>query len=64
MLNMLESALLTFCNDEDGAVTMDFVVLTSTIVLLGAAVVGAFEDETKDLANNIASNIAAVEVSP
>ncbi|MEL6837993.1 MAG: hypothetical protein AAFP85_01795 [Pseudomonadota bacterium] len=61
---MIETGILAFRNDEDGAVTLDFVVLVATIVLLGLAVVGAFDDEVIDLTNNIADNIAAVEVAP
>lgn len=64
MLKMIETGILAFRNDEDGAVTLDFVVLVATIVLLGLAVVGAFDDEVIDLTNNIADNIAAVEVAP
>ncbi|MBQ1202858.1 MAG: hypothetical protein IIX61_03495 [Loktanella sp.] len=37
MLNFIKN----FRNDEDGAVTVDFVVLTAAIVLLGLAVGGA-----------------------
>ncbi|MDX8347278.1 hypothetical protein SLH49_04685 [Cognatiyoonia sp. IB215446] len=63
-MNMIKAKLNALCDNEDGAVTLDFVVLVATIVLLGLAVVGAFDDETTALANNIASNIASVQVAP
>ena len=44
-----------FLNDEDGAITVDFVALTAAIVLLGAVVVNAFSGETVRIANNISN---------
>lgn len=41
-----------FC-DEDGAVTVDFVVLTAAICTLGLIVVGIFSDDLIGLANEI-----------
>ncbi len=64
MLDMIRSRLCAFRDNEDGIVTADFVVLLSTIALLGIAVVGTFNDEVVDLSDNIASNIASVEVTP
>ncbi|MDX8347279.1 hypothetical protein SLH49_04690 [Cognatiyoonia sp. IB215446] len=60
MLNFIKN----FRNDEDGAVTVDFVVLTAAIVLLGLAVGSAIGGAARDLGNNIASNIASVTVAP
>ena len=42
-----------FRNDEDGAVTVDFVVLTAAIVVLGLAVGGAISAGAGGLANEI-----------
>ena len=53
MLNFLK----TFRNDEDGAVTVDFVVLTAAIVVLGLAVGTALSTGAKDLANDIRDNM-------
>ena len=49
MLNFIKN----FRNDEDGAVTVDFVVLTAAIVLLGLAVGTAISNGAEDLANEI-----------
>lgn len=60
MLKFIEN----FRNDEDGAVTVDFVVLTAAIVLLGLAVGTAVGNSARLLGNNIAAEIANVEVAP
>ncbi len=50
MLNFIKN----FRNDEDGAVTVDFVVLTAAIVVLGLAVGGAISPAVlTGLANDI-----------
>ena len=53
MLKFIEN----FRNDEDGAVTVDFVVLTAAICLLGTAVVTTFSPAARDLANDIDSAV-------
>lgn len=60
MLNFIKN----FRNDEDGAVTVDFVVLTAAIVLLGLAVGSAIGGAARTLGNNIADNIASITVAP
>lgn len=55
MLNFIKN----FRNDEDGAVTVDFVVLTAAIVVLGLAVGGAVSSGAKNLANDISSDLNA-----
>ena len=42
-----------FWRDESGAVTVDFVVLTAAICLIGAVVVLGFAGGTTDLGNDI-----------
>ncbi|PXW72638.1 hypothetical protein C7964_101752 [Loktanella sp. PT4BL] len=49
MLNFIKN----FRSDEDGAVTVDFVVLTAAIVVLGLAVGAAISSGAQDLANDI-----------
>ena len=49
MLNFIKN----FRNDEDGAVTVDFVVLTAAIVVLGLAVGTAVSNGATGLANKI-----------
>lgn len=53
MLNFIKN----FRNDEDGAVTVDFVVLTAAIVVLGLAVGGAISSGAGDLANDIETSL-------
>jgi Flp pilus assembly pilin Flp len=49
MLKFIEK----FRNDEEGAVTVDFVVLTAAIVLLGLAVGAVVSRGAENLANEI-----------
>ncbi len=42
-----------FIKDEDGAITVDFVVLTAAICTLGLVVVLLFSDGATNLANEI-----------
>ena len=46
-----------FFADEDGAVTVDWVVLTAALVGLGIAVLAAVETGLDDLSNDIASEL-------
>jgi len=55
MLNFIKN----FHNDEDGAVTVDFVVLTAAFVVLGLAVGTAVSTGAKNLANNIEDQLEA-----
>ena len=55
MLNFIKN----FRNDEDGAVTVDFVVLTAAIVVLGLAVGSAVSQGATDLANDIEKDLKA-----
>lgn len=56
MLNMIK----TFRNDEDGAVTVDWVVLTAAIVLLGAAVGGSIKTGATNLATDVGADMTAM----
>ena len=53
MLNFIKN----FRNDEDGAVTVDFVVLTAAIVVLGLAVGTAVSNGAEELGNEIARGL-------
>ncbi|TYB82968.1 Flp family type IVb pilin [Maritimibacter fusiformis] len=53
----------TFRNDEDGAVTVDWVVLTAAIVGLGIAILTTVQTGTQTLADNISSELADITVS-
>ncbi|SIN80159.1 Flp family type IVb pilin [Vannielia litorea] len=51
-----------FRNDEDGAVTVDWVVLTAAIVGLGIAVLASVSGGVNTLAQNISNEVASVSV--
>ena len=53
MLNFIKN----FRNDEDGAVTVDFVVLTAAVVLMGLAVGTALSTGASNLAGDIQDNL-------
>ena len=46
-----------FKNDEDGAVTVDWVVLTAAIVGLGIAVLGSVSGGATSLADKISADL-------
>jgi len=50
---------MNFIKNEDGAVTVDWVVLTAAIVGLGIAVLTSVSGGTTTLAGKISSNLAA-----
>ena len=54
MLNAINS----FKNDESGAVTVDWVVLTAALVGLGLAVMGVVSGGIEDLSETIASDLS------
>ena len=51
-----------FNNEEDGAVTVDWVVLTAAIVGLGLAVMTTVRGGTTGLANKISSGLGSISV--
>jgi len=59
MLNLIKN----FKNDEDGAVTVDWVVLTAAIVGLGIAVLASVSGGTTSLADKISSNLSAQTIT-
>ena len=52
----------TFRADEDGAVTVDWVVLTAAIVGLGIAVLAAVKTGTVNMATDIGNNMDNAKV--
>lgn len=52
----------TFKADEDGAVTVDWVVLTAAIVGLGVVVLTSVAGGTKTLAGKISSSLSSMSV--
>ena len=51
----------TFLNDESGAVTVDWVVLTAAIVGLGIAVLTSVGNGTTALATAVSGDVAATD---
>ena len=49
----MKSFFTAFSDDEDGAITVDFVVLTAAICTLGLIVILLFSGGATDLANDI-----------
>jgi Flp pilus assembly pilin Flp len=58
MLNFIKN----FARDEDGAVTVDWVVLTAAIVGLGLAVLSTVRSGATDLASDIGTNLSTTVV--
>lgn len=52
-----------FAKDEDGAVTVDWVVLTGAIVGLGIAVLTTVSQGTTDLAGDIGDSLSSMTVA-
>ena len=51
-----------FRNEEDGAVTVDWVVLTAAVVGLGAAALALVRTSTQDLTTDIANYLSSASV--
>lgn len=51
-----------FCNDEAGAVTVDWVVLTAAIVGLGLAVITSVETGASGLATTISGALSGASI--
>jgi Flp pilus assembly pilin Flp len=52
-----------FLNDESGAVTVDWVVLTAAIVGLGIAVLAAVSDGMDNLSSDIETQLSGQAIS-
>ncbi|WP_068115369.1 Flp family type IVb pilin [Tropicimonas marinistellae] len=58
----LFNLIKTFRKDEDGAVTVDWVVLTAAIVGLGIAVLAAVSSGVENLSGDISSQLSAQNI--
>ena len=54
--------LITFMNREDGAVTVDWVVLTAAMVGLGALVIYTVSDAATDKATGVGVAVGSTDV--
>jgi Flp pilus assembly pilin Flp len=52
----------SFRKDEEGAVTVDWVVLTAAIVGMGVAVMATVKNGTTNVANKISQGLGQVDV--
>ncbi len=59
----LLSIFKNFKNDESGAVTVDWVVLTAAVVALGFLVMNSVTTGVGALAENISSEVGAISVT-
>ena len=53
----------SFRKDEDGAVTVDWVVLTAAIVGLGVAVLASVTSGTKTVTQNVSGHLSTTSVT-
>lgn len=59
----MQKLLLKFFQRDDGAVTVDWVVLTAGVVGLAIGAFLVIETETQTLSNNIAATVTAVDTT-
>lgn len=59
----MKNHVKTFKRDEDGAVTVDWVILTAAVVGLAAGAYTLIETNTNTLANNIAATVDAFDTT-
>lgn len=62
-MNRLKETTAHFCLSEDGAVTVDWVVLTAALVGLGLAVMAVVSGGTEDLSSDIDGQLVAQEIT-
>ena len=53
----------SFTNDESGAVTVDWVVITASLTLLGGTIVASVGGGLEDLASDVSTELSSVSVS-
>lgn len=51
-----------FHNEEDGAVTVDWVVLTAAVVGMGAIALTAIKTQTSALSTKVANYMSTIEI--
>ncbi|MDF1872264.1 hypothetical protein [Vannielia sp.] len=59
----MENLLSRFARDEDGAVTVDWVVLTAAIVGLGIGVVTLIADGAINYSSSLGSHVGATSIA-
>ncbi len=59
----MQNLLIKFAKRDDGAVTVDWVVLTAGVVGLAVGAFLVIETETQTLSNNISATVNAVDTT-
>jgi hypothetical protein len=62
-LNTLVSRLTSYSDNNNGAVTVDWVVLTAFMTIIGGVIVSMTVDGTTDVGNQISTVLSAKSVS-
>lgn len=62
-LSFTKRAIQTFVGDEEGAVTLDFVVLTAAIALMSLTFIPALRTTTTGVASDITTEMQAIDPS-
>jgi Flp pilus assembly pilin Flp len=52
-----------FINNEAGAVSVDWIVLTACLIVLGMATTVAVNDQLEGMADEISTHLASTEIS-
>ena len=60
---MIHSLIALFRKNEDGAVTVDWVVLTAAVVGLGIAVLTQVSSGTKQVTSNVSTHLSGSNVT-
>ena len=61
MLNLINAVARRFAKDEDGAVTVDFVVLCGAVVGIGLAAANAIYTQVEGAADNLTIDMTAAD---
>ena len=55
------STLMNFINDEDGAVTIDWVALTAGVVILAVGLLALLEPALKEVVSSISTELLSAD---
>ncbi len=61
MIRLINATARRFAKDEDGAVTVDFVVLCGAVVAIGIAAAAAINTQVTTAAGTLGAKITAAE---
>ena len=58
----MSKRILNFLHEEDGAVTVDWVVLTAAVVLLAGVAITSLQTASGGLGNNVGDYLSNVQI--